>query len=170
MSLCHDTGLGTNVASLLWLHWSPVLLYTGIAKLQCKQTVVTDFCMSYVNKIHVIGKGMIKETWTAKIKEIRCWTEELLTYLSYSSRFFLMFKRASKFYDLEYRLKLRLWAWRNTRRSTRSCKQCQRSWHKTIFLIGKLNSGCSSPGCKIIEGIEGNCFGCPYQLPWCFRN
>ena len=58
--------LGTNVASLLWLHWSPVLpynvcLFFNLAKLQCKQTVVTYFCIGFVNKIHIIGKGMIKE-------------------------------------------------------------------------------------------------------------
>ena len=51
-----------------------------ITKLQCKQTVVTDFCIHFVNKIHIIGKGMIKETWIAKIKEIRWWTEELITF------------------------------------------------------------------------------------------
>ena len=54
----------------------------GLAKLQCKQTVVTDFCIGLVNKINIIGtgKGMIKETWIAKIKEIGCWTEELITF------------------------------------------------------------------------------------------
>ena len=73
--------LGTNVVSLLWLHWSPVLLclFFNLAKLQCKQTVVTNFCIGFVNKIHITGKGMIEETWIAKIKEIKCWTEELIT-------------------------------------------------------------------------------------------
>ena len=77
---------GTNVASLLWLHWSPVLLclFFNLAKLQCKQTVVTDFCIGFVNKIHIIGKDMIKETWIAKIKEIGCWTEELITFCPFS--------------------------------------------------------------------------------------
>ena len=31
-----------------------------------KKTVVTNFCISFVSKIHIIGKGMIKETWIAK--------------------------------------------------------------------------------------------------------
>ena len=30
--------------------------------------------IGFVNKIYIIGKGMIKETWSAKIKEIGCWT------------------------------------------------------------------------------------------------
>ena len=47
--------LGTNVASLLWLHWSPVLLF-NLAKLQCKHTVVTDFCIGFVNKITSLVK------------------------------------------------------------------------------------------------------------------
>ena len=47
-----------------------------VTELQCKQTVVTDFCIGFVNKIHIIDKGLIKETWIAKIKEIGCWTEE----------------------------------------------------------------------------------------------
>ena len=74
--------LETNVASLLWLHWSLVLLrlFFNLAKLQCKQTVVTDSCIGFFEKIHIIGKGMIKETWVAKIKEIKCWTEELITF------------------------------------------------------------------------------------------
>ena len=51
---------------------TPICLFFNLAKLQCKQTVVTDFCIGFVNKIHIIGKGMIKETWIAKIKEIGC--------------------------------------------------------------------------------------------------
>ena len=47
---CMQT-LGTNVANLLWLHWPPVLLclFFNLAKLQCncKQTVVTDFCIGF---------------------------------------------------------------------------------------------------------------------------
>ena len=56
---------------------TPICLFF---KLQCKQTVVTDFCIGFVNKINIIGKSMIKETWIAKIKEIGCWTEELITF------------------------------------------------------------------------------------------
>ena len=41
----------------------------NLAKLQCKQTVVTDFCIGFVDRIHIIGKGMIKETWITKIEE-----------------------------------------------------------------------------------------------------
>ena len=37
-----------------------VCLFFNLAKLQCKQTVVTDFCIGFVNKIHIIGKGTIK--------------------------------------------------------------------------------------------------------------
>ena len=48
------------------------------------QTVVTDFCLGFVNKIHVSGKGMIKETWITKITEIGCWTEELITFCLFS--------------------------------------------------------------------------------------
>ena len=59
-------------------------LFFNVAKLQCKQTVVTDFCIGFVNKIHIIGKSMIKETWIAKIKEIGCWTEELITFCPFS--------------------------------------------------------------------------------------
>ena len=59
-------------------------LFFNLAKLQCKQTVVTDFCIGFVNKIHIIGKNMIKETWIAKIKEIGCWTEELITFCPFS--------------------------------------------------------------------------------------
>ena len=59
---------------------TPICYFFNIAKLQCKQTMVTDFCISFVNNIHIIGKGMIKETWIAKIKEMRCWTEELITF------------------------------------------------------------------------------------------
>ena len=51
---------------------TPICLFFNLVKLQCKQTVVTDFCIGFVNKIHIIGKGMIKETWIAKIKEIGC--------------------------------------------------------------------------------------------------
>ena len=63
---------------------TPICLYFNLAKLQCKQTVVTDFCIGFVNKIHIIGKGMIKETWIPKIKEIGCWTEELITFCPFS--------------------------------------------------------------------------------------
>ena len=56
----------------------------NLAKVQCKQTVVTDFCIGLVNNIHIIGKSMIKETWIAKIKEIGCWTEELITFCPFS--------------------------------------------------------------------------------------
>ena len=63
---------------------TPICLFFNLAKLQCKQTVVTDFCIGFVNKIHITGKGMIKETWIAKIKEIKCWTEELLTFCPFS--------------------------------------------------------------------------------------
>ena len=59
-------------------------LFFNLAKLECKQTVVTDFCIGFVNKIHIIGKGMIKETWIAKIKEIGRWTEELITFSPFS--------------------------------------------------------------------------------------
>ena len=52
------------------------MLIFNIAKLQRKQTVVTDhISVSFVNKICIIGKDMLKETWIAKIKEIRCWTD-----------------------------------------------------------------------------------------------
>ena len=63
---------------------TPICLFFNLAKLQCKQTVVTDFCIGFVNKIHIIGKDMIKETWIAKIKEIGCWTEELITFCPFS--------------------------------------------------------------------------------------
>ena len=63
---------------------TPICLFFNLAKLQCKQTVVTDFCIGFVNKIHIICKGMIKETWIAKIKEIGCWTEELITFCPFS--------------------------------------------------------------------------------------
>ena len=77
-------------------HWGPVYSQLIVAtlvpstpiclffKLQCKQTVVTYFCIGFVNNIHIIGKGMIKETWIAKIKEIGCWTEELITFCPFS--------------------------------------------------------------------------------------
>ena len=51
---------------------TPLCLFFNLAKLQCKQTVVTDFCIGFVNKIHIIGKGKIKETWIAKIKDRDC--------------------------------------------------------------------------------------------------
>ena len=59
---------------------TPICLFCNLAKLQCKQTVITDFCIGFVNTTHIIGKGMIKETWIAKIREIGCWTEELITF------------------------------------------------------------------------------------------
>ena len=52
---------------------TPICLFVNLAKLQCKQTVVTDFCIGFVNKIHIIDKGIIKEIRIAKIKEIGCW-------------------------------------------------------------------------------------------------
>ena len=63
---------------------TPICLFFNLAKLQCKQTVVTYFFIGFVNKIHIIGKGMIKETWIAKIKEIGCWTEELIIFCPFS--------------------------------------------------------------------------------------
>ena len=63
---------------------TPICLFFNLAKLQCKQTVVTDFCIGFVNKIHIIDKGIIKEIWIAKIKEIGCWTEELITFCPFS--------------------------------------------------------------------------------------
>ena len=63
---------------------TPICLFFNLAKLQCKQTMVTDFCIGFVNKIHIIGKGMIKETWIAKIKEIGCWKEKLVTFCPFS--------------------------------------------------------------------------------------
>ena len=63
---------------------TPICLFFNLTKLQCKQTVVTDFCIGFVNKIHIIGKGMIKETWIAKIKESGCWTEKLITFYPFS--------------------------------------------------------------------------------------
>ena len=63
---------------------TPICLFFNLAKVQCKQTMVTDFCIGLVNNIHIIGKGMIKETWIAKIKEIGCWTEELITFCPFS--------------------------------------------------------------------------------------
>ena len=36
---------------------TPICLFFNLAKLQCyKQTVVTDFCIGFVNKIHISGK------------------------------------------------------------------------------------------------------------------
>ena len=43
-----------NVATLV--PSTPICLFFNVAKLQCKQTIVTD---GFVNKIHIIGKGMI---------------------------------------------------------------------------------------------------------------
>ena len=63
---------------------TPICLFFNLAKLQCKQTVLTDFCIGFVNKIHIIGKGILKETWIAKIKEIGFWTEELITFCPFS--------------------------------------------------------------------------------------
>ena len=63
---------------------TPICLFFNLVKLQCKQTVTTDFCIGFVNKIRIIGKGMIKETWIAKIKEIGDWTEELITFCPFS--------------------------------------------------------------------------------------
>ena len=48
---------------------TPIYLFFNLAKLQCKQTVVTDFCIGFVNKINIVSKGMIKETWIAKSKK-----------------------------------------------------------------------------------------------------
>ena len=39
---------------------TPICLFFNLAKLQCKQTVVTDFCIGFVNKIHIIVKGTIE--------------------------------------------------------------------------------------------------------------
>ena len=63
---------------------TPICLFFNLTKLHCKQTVVTDFCIGFVNKIHIIGEDMITETWIAKIKEIGCWTEELITFCPFS--------------------------------------------------------------------------------------
>ena len=79
--------LGTNGSQLIvatLVPSTPICLFFNLAKLQCKQTVVTDFCIGFVNKIHIIGKSMIKETWIAKIKEIGCSTEELITFCPFS--------------------------------------------------------------------------------------
>ena len=38
---------------------TPICLFFNLAKLQCKQTVITDFCIgfaAFVNKTHIIGK------------------------------------------------------------------------------------------------------------------
>ena len=113
---------------------TPICLFFNLASLQCKQTVVTDFCIGFVNKIHIIGKGMIKETWIAKIKEIGCWTEELITFCPFFARFRVVWK-ASKFCGQACRLELRLSAWRAMNGSTHRRKQRGRPWHKTIFLI-----------------------------------
>ena len=48
---------------------TPICLFFNLAKLQCKQTVVTYFCRGFVNKIHIIGKGMIKEHGLQKSKK-----------------------------------------------------------------------------------------------------
>ena len=69
---------------------TPICLFFNLAKLQCKQTVVTDFCIGFVNKIHIIGKGMIKETWIAQIKEIGCCTEEQITFCPFFARFLVV--------------------------------------------------------------------------------
>ena len=79
--------LGTNVAELIvatLVPSTPICLFFNLTKLHCKQTVVTDFCIGFVKKIHIIGEGMITETWIAKIKEIGCWTEELITFCPFS--------------------------------------------------------------------------------------
>ena len=98
-----------------------------------KQTMVTDF-WTFVNKICIIGKGMIKETWLAKIKEIRCWTEQLITFCVFSpvSRMVL---KASTFCNQASILELRFWEWRVMHGSTHRHNNCGRPWHKTIFLI-----------------------------------
>ena len=113
---------------------TPICLFFNLAKLQCKQTVVTYFCIGFVNKIHSIGKGMIKETWIAKIKEIACWTEELITFCPFSP-VSAWSKKASKFCGQACRLELRLWAWRSMHGWMHKRKQWGRAWHKTIFLI-----------------------------------
>ena len=46
-----EAGVSTLVPS------TPICLFFNLAKLQCKQTVVTDFCIGSVNKIHIIGKA-----------------------------------------------------------------------------------------------------------------
>ena len=112
------------IASLLWLLVPSTYSYVNFSiQLNCnvnKLYVVTDFCIRFVNKIHIIGKGMIKETWTAKIKEIRCWAEELITFCLISP-VSTCSKNLPNF-AVTKRLELRLWAWRTTCRSTSSCK------------------------------------------------
>ena len=86
---CHIPSTGDQCSQLIvatLVPSTPMCLFFNLAKLQCKQTVdvVTDFCIGFVNKIHIIGKSMIKETWIAKIKEIGCWTEELITFCPFS--------------------------------------------------------------------------------------
>ena len=49
--------------------WSHSLLLNSV---QARQQLL--------NSVQARQKGMIQETWIAKIKEIRCWTEELITF------------------------------------------------------------------------------------------
>ena len=123
---------------------TPTCLFFNLAKLQRKQTVVTDFCLGFVNKIHIIGKGMIKEKWIAKMKsdvEQKNWSHFVL---------FHPFPRGLKGFQIlrssKYRLELRLWAWRAMHGSTHRRKQWMREALTQDHLpyIGKLNPGCSS--------------------------
>ena len=83
--------------------------------------------------LYVGTKCKIKETWSAKIKEIGSWTKELITFCPFSP-----FSRGLKSFQIcgqACRLELRLWAWRDMHGLTHRRKQWGRPWHKTIFLI-----------------------------------
>ena len=112
---------------------TPICLFFNLAKLQCKQTVVTDFCIGFVNKIHISGTGVIKETWIAKIKEIRCWIKELITFCPFSP--ISAWSKKLPNFAVKH-VDLRLWAWDG---STHRRKQWRRPWQDHLPYIGKLN-------------------------------
>ena len=67
---------------------TPICLFFNLVKLQCKQTncghrFLHRLCQQNPHHWWSID-GIIKETWIAKIKEIGCWTEELITFCPFS--------------------------------------------------------------------------------------
>ena len=130
VEIVYTQTLGTNVASLLWLHWST---FFNLMKLQCKQTVVTVWFLHRLcqqNPRHWYDKrNMDCKNQRNRMLDRR--TDHILSFFAC----FSVIQKASKFCGQACRLELRLLAWRAMHGSTHRRKQWGRPWHKTIFLI-----------------------------------
>ena len=103
------------------------------------QTVVTDYGISFVNKICIISKGVMD----CKIKETRCWTEEMITFYAFFTYFHIWSKKFPNF--------------------SQACTLVltHMGWHTNVKNEGDLDTRLSSLSAKWTRGFPCICYAMP---------